>query len=171
VILTVHGGSMARQINTKQQLFADAVILGVVSNTQAYIDAGYKAKNRHVAESCTTKLLRVPSVHKYIQSHRQNVSKKMKNTLEARIETAQGILEHCTASKTRDNKTALGANDQLIKLGGHYKPERVEIIDLTEAEARKRLAQIRGAIAIDPTYKVLPEPSGEVKTPQPDGSE
>lgn len=72
-------------LTIKQQRFADKYI-ETGNATQSYIDAGYKASKREVAESNARKLLGNYSVHLYIMD-------KMKELQKATIASQEEVLE------------------------------------------------------------------------------
>lgn len=99
-----------RQLTVKQKRFADEYIIGG-NATQAYIDAGYSAKKRTVAEANARRLLGNDSVKAYID-------KKMKELDEKAIASQEEILRYLT-SLLRGEETEI----ELIGTGNGYQKE------------------------------------------------
>ncbi len=79
---------MDNKITIKQQKFAD-IYIETGNATQSYIDAGYKATTRKVAEGNAKQLLRKHSVSLYIEN-------KMNELQKSTIASQEEILEFLT---------------------------------------------------------------------------
>lgn len=84
------------KLTVKQQAFADYYIQ-YGNATQAYIEAGYKATTKGIAEVEGHKLLKNPKVAGYIEEKLQELSS-------SRIADAQEVLEYLTAVMRREMK-------------------------------------------------------------------
>ena len=84
------------KLTVKQQAFADYYIQ-YGNATQAYIDAGYKATTKGIAEVEGHKLLKNPKVAGYIEEKLQELSS-------SRIADAQEVLEYLTSVMRRELK-------------------------------------------------------------------
>ncbi len=91
---------MKNQITIKQQKFADKYI-ETGNATQSYIDAGYKATTREVAEANARKLLGKDSVHIYIEN-------RMKELEKDTIASQEEVLEYFTRVMRGEEKDAFG---------------------------------------------------------------
>lgn len=98
------------KLTVKQQKFADLWIESG-NGTQSYIDAGYKAASRSVAEANARKLLANDSVKKYI-------AEKMEKLKSEKVADQQEILEFLTSvvrgEKTEQTLIGLGEGEQGI---------------------------------------------------------
>jgi len=106
--------------------------------TQSAIEAGYSKKT---AYSIGEENLRKPVIQQAIAEKQAKLSEKTENTLVERVRTSQRLLDE--SYKAGDLRTALAANDQLIKLGGFYAPEKRENLNVTMTadEAREYLLE------------------------------
>jgi phage terminase small subunit len=112
-------------LNARQQRFVEEYALD--SNArQAAIRAGYAPKS---ATEIGFENLRKPHIAKAITANMARLSAKTDNTYEKRVATAEEVLEVCMGrtGEPFDANGALKANDQLIKLGNHYPPEKVDV--------------------------------------------
>jgi len=150
---------MAKKVITdKQKAFADHYLANGGNATKAAKSAKYSPKT---AYSQGQRLLKNAEVKKYIKSRRKKTSEKLTNTYEERVSTAQEILDRCMeVAEARDKKgEALGhyvfdsrnailANEQLIKLGGHYAPERHDhrhqFKNLSDEELEREIERLGG---------------------------
>lgn len=91
---------MKKEITIKQQRFADKYIK-TDNATQSYIDAGYKATTRKVAEANARKLLAKDSVRMYIE-------KRMEELKKDTIASQEEVLEYFTRVMRGEEKDAFG---------------------------------------------------------------
>lgn len=89
-----------REITVKQQRFADTYI-ETGNATQSYIDAGYKASKREVAEANARKLLANYSVQNYIEN-------KMEQLQQNSIASQEEVLEYLTRVMRGEEKDSFG---------------------------------------------------------------
>lgn len=92
-------------ITIKQKKFADLYIQ-TGNATQSYIDAGYKATKREVAEANARKLLGNNSVDLYIKNQMNNLQK---NTIASQEE----VLEYLTKVMRGEEKDSFGLDASL----------------------------------------------------------
>jgi len=57
-------------LTDRQRKFCDLILTGI-SGVDAYIEAGYKVKNRTVAKAAAPRLLRLPQVEAYLTEQRE----------------------------------------------------------------------------------------------------
>lgn len=121
------------KLTVKQQAFADYYIQ-FGNATQAYIEAGYKATTKGIAEVEGHKLLKNPKVAGYIEEKLQELSSN-------RIADAQEVLEYLTAVMRREMKEVVVVTlseevsayvpDDEGKMRKHtIKRERPELVDI-----------------------------------------
>lgn len=94
-----------KELTIKQQKFAD-IYIETGNATQSYIDAGYKATTRKVAESNAKKLLRNYSVSLYVQ-------KKMEQLQKETIASQDEVLEYLTKVMRGEEKDSFGLDASL----------------------------------------------------------
>lgn len=94
-----------KELTIKQKKFADLYI-ETGNATQSYIDAGYKATNRKVAEANARKLLANYSVQNYIDS-------KMEQLQQNSIATQEEVLEYLTKVMRGQEKDQFGLDASL----------------------------------------------------------
>lgn len=94
-----------RELTIKQQRFAD-IYIETGNATQSYIDAGYKATTREVAEANARKLLGNYSVKIYIDN---KMSEIQKNTIASQEE----VLEYLTKVMRGEEKDQFGLDASL----------------------------------------------------------
>ena len=94
-----------RELTIKQQRFAD-IYIETGNATQSYIDAGYKATTREVAEANARKLLGNYSVKIYIDN---KMSEMQKNTIASQEE----VLEYLTKVMRGEEKDQFGLDASL----------------------------------------------------------
>lgn len=94
-----------KDLTIKQQKFAD-IYIQTGNATQSYIDAGYKATTRKVAESNAKKLLRNYSVSLYVQ-------KKMEQLQKETIASQDEVLEYLTKVMRGEEKDSFGLDASL----------------------------------------------------------
>jgi len=127
-----------KNMTVRQARFVEQYLISG-NATQAAIDAGYSEKT---AYSQGHRLLKNVEIQKAIAEKRAVMAKQTENRLVERVRTSQRILEE--ARKAGDLRTALSANDQLIKLGGFYAPEKKITLnkEITADEARAYLLEM-----------------------------
>lgn len=89
-----------KELTIKQQRFADLYI-ETGNATQSYIDAGYKATKREVAEANARKLLANYSVQDYIK-------KRMEEIEEKTIASQKEVLQYLTRVMRGEEKDSFG---------------------------------------------------------------
>lgn len=89
-----------KELTIKQQRFADLYI-ETGNATQSYIDAGYKATTKKVAEANARKLLAKYSVRNYIQ-------KRMEEIEEKTIASQKEVLQYLTRVMRGEEKDSFG---------------------------------------------------------------
>ncbi len=89
-----------KELTIKQQRFADSYI-ETGNATQSYIDAGYKATKREVAEANARKLLANYSVKKYIENRMEELQQ---NTIASQEE----VLQYLTRVMRGEEKDSFG---------------------------------------------------------------
>ena len=94
-----------KELTIKQQRFADLYI-ETDNATQSYIDAGYKATTRVVAEANARKLLGKYSVKKYIDN-------RMKELQQTTIASQEEVLEYLTKVMRGQEKDQFGLDASL----------------------------------------------------------
>lgn len=94
-----------KKITVKQQKFADLYI-ETGNATQSYIDAGYKATKRGVAEANARKLLGNYSVKKYIEE-------KMGQLQQESIASQEEVLQYLTKVMRGEEKDQFGLDASL----------------------------------------------------------
>lgn len=94
-----------KELTIKQQRFADLYI-ETGNATQSYIDAGYKATKREVAEANARKLLANYSVRNYIQ-------KRMEEIEEKTIASQKEVLQYLTRVMRGEEKDQFGLDASL----------------------------------------------------------
>ena len=94
-----------KELTIKQQRFADLYI-ETDNATQSYIDAGYKATKREVAEANARKLLGKYSVKKYIENR---MNELQQNTIASQEE----VLEYLTKVMRGEEKDQFGLDASL----------------------------------------------------------
>ena len=94
-----------KELTIKQQRFAD-IYIETGNATQSYIDAGYKATTREVAEANARKLLGNYSVKTYIDN---KMSEIQKNTIASQEE----VLEYLTKVMRGEEKDQFGLDASL----------------------------------------------------------
>lgn len=118
-----------KQLTIKQQKFADLYI-ETGNATQSYIDAGYKATNRKVAEANARKLLANHSVQNYIEN-------RMRVLQQNTIASQEEVLEYLTRVMRNEEKDQFGLDASLkdrtecAKLLGQKYGTFKEKLDLT----------------------------------------
>lgn len=95
----------AKELTIKQQRFADLYI-ETGNATQSYIDAGYKATKREVAEANARKLLGNYSVKKYIEE-------KMEQLQQNSIASQEEVLQYLTKVMRGEEKDQFGLDASL----------------------------------------------------------
>ena len=154
-----------------QRKYADILLTGTVDQTTAYVDAGFlETSNVH---SGASKLKRNPKVVAYMEAQVRlamyRTQERLGNALTDRVSTGLEILDRCMgADLFRDaegelvkmdhdgaevavkgdfnTRGALGANDQLNRLGGHYKDKTIveaashedEVMQMLREEQEKK---------------------------------
>lgn len=73
------------KLTTQQQRFADAILAGKTA-TEAYKEAGYKARNRNAASAAACRLSNTPSVAQYIADCRAKATTSTVLTLQEKRE-------------------------------------------------------------------------------------
>ena len=144
---------MAEKLTVKQQSFINAYLVNGGNASAAARAAGYSKKT---AKSVGAENLTKPDIKKALDKERVEVQEAHEITLNEVVGNARELVKRglkpepvlnsqgvSTGEYKYDSSAVTKGNDQLIKLGGHYKPQKHEIIDLTEYEARKRLAELR----------------------------
>lgn len=94
-----------KELTIKQQKFAD-IYIETGNATQSYIDAGYKATTRKVAESNAKKLLGNYSVSLYIEN-------KMNLLQKETIASQDEVLEYLTKVMRGEEKDSFGLDASL----------------------------------------------------------
>lgn len=94
-----------KELTIKQQKFADLYI-ETGNATQSYIDAGYKASKREVAEANARKLLGNYSVKKYIEE-------KMQQLQQNSIASQEEVLQYLTKVMRGEEKDQFGLDASL----------------------------------------------------------
>lgn len=94
-----------KELTIKQKKFADLYI-ETGNATQSYIDAGYKATKREVAEANARKLLANYSVQNYIDSQMEQLQR---NTIASQEE----VLEYLTSVMRGEEKDQFGLDASL----------------------------------------------------------
>lgn len=94
-----------KELTIKQQRFAD-IYIKTGNATQSYIDAGYKATTREVAEANARKLLGNYSVKIYIENKMNEIQK---NTIASQEE----VLEYLTKVMRGEEKDQFGLDASL----------------------------------------------------------
>lgn len=94
-----------KELTIKQQRFAD-IYIETGNATQSYIDAGYKATTREVAEANARKLLGNYSVKTYIDNKMSGIQK---NTIASQEE----VLEYLTKVMRGEEKDQFGLDASL----------------------------------------------------------
>lgn len=94
-----------KELTIKQQRFADLYI-ETGNATQSYIDAGYKATKREVAEANARKLLANYSVKKYIENRMEELQQ---NTIASQEE----VLQYLTRVMRGEEKDSFGLDASL----------------------------------------------------------
>lgn len=94
-----------KELTIKQQKFADLYI-ETGNATQSYIDAGYKATKREVAEANARKLLANYSLKNYIQ-------KRMEEIEEQTIASQKEVLQYLTKVMRGEEKDQFGLDASL----------------------------------------------------------
>lgn len=94
-----------KELTIKQQRFAD-IYIETGNATQSYIDAGYKATTREVAEANARKLLGNYSVKTYIDN---KMNEMQKNTIASQEE----VLEYLTKVMRGEEKDQFGLDASL----------------------------------------------------------
>lgn len=95
----------AKELTIKQQRFADRYI-ETDNATQSYIDAGYKATTREVAEANARKLLGNYSVKKYIEN-------RMNELQQETIASQEEVLQYLTKVMRGQEKDQFGLDASL----------------------------------------------------------
>lgn len=96
---------MDNKITIKQQKFAD-IYIETGNATQSYIDAGYKASKREVAEANARKLLANYSVQKYIEDRMQELQQNS-------IASQEEVLQYLTKVMRGEEKDQFGLDASL----------------------------------------------------------
>lgn len=94
-----------KELTIKQKNFADLYI-ETGNATQSYIDAGYKASKREVAEANARKLLGNYSVQKYIENRMQELQRKS-------IASQEEVLQYLTKVMRGEEKDQFGLDASL----------------------------------------------------------
>lgn len=94
-----------KELTIKQQKFADLYI-ETGNATQSYIDAGYKASKREVAEANARKLLGNYSVQKYIENRMQELQQNS-------IASQEEVLQYLTKVMRGEEKDQFGLDASL----------------------------------------------------------
>lgn len=94
-----------KKLTIKQQRFSDLYI-ETGNATQSYIDAGYKATKREVAEANARKLLANYSVKKYIEE-------KMEQLQQNSIASQEEVLQYLTKVMRGEEKDQFGLDASL----------------------------------------------------------
>lgn len=94
-----------KELTIKQQRFADLYI-ETGNATQSYIDAGYKATKREVAEANARKLLANYSVQKYIEE-------KMEQLQQNSVASQEEVLQYLTKVMRGKEKDQFGLDASL----------------------------------------------------------
>lgn len=94
-----------KELTIKQQKFADLYI-ETGNATQSYIDAGYKASKREVAEANARKLLGNYSVQKYIENRMQELQQNS-------IASQEEVLQYLTKVMRGEEKDKFGLDASL----------------------------------------------------------
>lgn len=94
-----------KELTMKQQRFADSYI-ETGNATQSYIDAGYKASKRDVAEANARKLLANYSVKNYIEN-------RMKQIQQDSIASQEEVLQYLTKVMRGEEKDQFGLDASL----------------------------------------------------------
>lgn len=117
------------KLTVKQKKFADAYIKSG-NATQSYIDAGYKASNRKVAEANSNKLLGNHKVKAYLLE----VNKTIQTASIADMVEVKEFWTNTMRSKYKDDKDRLKASEFIAKTNGAFidKIEHSGEIDLRE---------------------------------------
>lgn len=112
------------RLTGKQLKFAQSVASGE-TQTQSYLDAGYKAKDRIVAEVNGSLLMAKPHVAAYVDKLRAEADRKCVMDL---VEKRK-VLAKIARSDSLDVKDSdrIRAIDIDAKLAGHYAPEELNI--------------------------------------------
>lgn len=117
------------KLTVKQKKFADEYVKSG-NATQSYIDAGYKASNRKVAEANSNKLLGNHRVIEYIGK----VNKEIQTASIADMVEVKEFWTNTMRNKYKEDKDRLKASEYLAKTNGAF-IDRVEHsgeIDLRE---------------------------------------
>lgn len=109
------------KLTIKQKKFADAYIKSG-NATQSYIDAGYKASNRKVAEANSNKLLGNHKVIEYIGK----VNKEIQTASIADMIEVKEFWTNTMRNKYKEDKDRLKASEYLAKTNGAF-IDRVDI--------------------------------------------
>lgn len=94
-----------KELTIKQQKFADLYI-ETGNATQSYVDAGYKATKREVAEANARKLLGNYSVQKYIENRMQELQQNS-------IASQEEVLQYLTKVMRGKEKDQFGLDASL----------------------------------------------------------
>lgn len=94
-----------KELTIKQQRFVDLYI-ETGNATQSYIDAGYKATKREVAEANARKLLGNYSVQKYIENRMQEIQQNS-------IASQEEVLQYLTKVMRGEEKDQFGLDASL----------------------------------------------------------
>ena len=118
-----------KELTIRQQRFADLYI-ETGNATQSYIDAGYKATKREVAEANARKLLANYSVQEYIED-------RMEKLQQSTIASQEEVLQYLTRVMRGEEKDQFGLDASLkdrtdcAKLLGQKYGTFKEKVDLT----------------------------------------
>ena len=93
-----------RKPNSQQMRFIDGIIQGK-NRTDAYIDAGYRSKDRHNASSAAARLYTSPSIQREIQRQeeavRQYNSHYLANLSQAALDELSKIIRECDNERVK----------------------------------------------------------------------
>lgn len=94
-----------KELTIRQQRFAD-IYIETGNATQSYIDAGYKATKREVAEANARKLLANYSVQEYIED-------RMEKLQQSTIASQEEVLQYLTRVMRGEEKDQFGLDASL----------------------------------------------------------
>ena len=144
------GGSMEKKLKGKYLKFAE-LILQDVKQIDAYIGAGFKAKNRNVAGVEAHRLLRKPIVAEYISRRREELAKQLEN--ETLVTKRDVILELKYLGFSRINRV-LSFNKNSITLKDSSKIADEDLAAIESVKETKEGISVKMYDKIQPLIKI-----------------
>jgi phage terminase small subunit len=137
------GGENVMKLTEKQKRFVEEYLVDL-NATQAYLRAGYKAKNENIAGVEAFKLLRNPKIEESVRLAMENRSKRTEITQDR-------VLQELAKIGFADIKNYLSFNTALTTVGYDDKGER--IVDYATVVQLKDSEEVDGAVISEISLK------------------